>query len=55
MSLVQTPLLAFFLSLQGTAGPGVTPGRVLSLHCPSLSYSSMWSQLGQQGIPAGTK
>ena len=28
-----------FLSIHGTAGPGVTPGRVLSLHCPSLSYS----------------
>ena len=28
-----------FLSIHGTAGPGVPPGRVSSLHCPSLSFS----------------
>ena len=33
------PPFSVFLSIHGTAGPGVTPGRILSLHCPSRSYS----------------
>ena len=33
------PPFSVFLSIHGTAGPGVPPGRVSSLHCPSLSYS----------------
>ena len=33
------PPLSVFLGIHGTAGPGVTLGRVLSLHCPSLSHS----------------
>ena len=33
------PPISRFFEHHGTAGPEVTPGRVLSLHCPSLSYS----------------
>jgi len=33
------PPFSVFLSIHGTARRGVPPGRVLSLHCPSLSFS----------------
>jgi len=36
---MQTPLLAFFWAYMGLRDLGSPRGRVLSLHCPSLSYS----------------